>query len=176
MIPFWRLCNGEQFWPNSGAQGRWHAADRGVIVLEATPVAALCAALAFAEVPHPSALPATYCLHRIWIPTNAIRTAAVPRRWQMDPKATQAVGQAWLDAGESLVLSVPSGSGGHQYLLNSYHADVRACRLDGYWSYPFEPGTVDVEPILQSGAEWLAVFEPPVTRGEDRMQVTPTSA
>src|SRR3546814_8901636 len=153
MTSLWRLCNGDEFWSNAGAQGRWHPAGHGVIVLEATPVAALCAALAFAEVPHPGALPATYCLHQVWIPTQATRAAHVPRRWQTDPKVTQAIGQAWLDAGESLVLCVPSGSGGHQYLLNTCHADVRACRLEGHWSYPFEPGTADVEPVLPSGAE-----------------------
>src|SRR3546814_2333345 len=75
MTSLWRLCNGDEFWSNAGAQGRWHPAGHGVIVLEATPVAALCAALAFAEVPHPGALPATYCLHQVWIPTQATRAA-----------------------------------------------------------------------------------------------------
>ncbi len=166
LTQLWRLCNGTEFWNSSGSAGRWHPTDHGVIVLYETPVAALCAALEFAEVAHPGALPAASCLHRVQIPLNATVAVKAQRRWPLDLKATRAIGLAWLEAGESLVLCVPSMSGGHQYLLNTAHPDCQACRLEGHWSYPFEPGRVDVEPILQSGAEWLAVLGLPVTDGE----------
>ncbi|SHI25262.1 RES family NAD+ phosphorylase [Pollutimonas bauzanensis] len=157
-MQLWRLCNGAEFWSNSGAAGRWHPAGHGVIVLDATPVAAICAALEFAEVPHPGALPATYRLHQVCIPTNATMAVTAQRRWRLDLKATRAIGQAWLEAGESPVLCVPALSGGHQYLLNTAHPDCRHCRLDGRWSYPFGPGMAAVEHVLQQGSEWLAVL------------------
>ncbi|MBO9356979.1 RES domain-containing protein [Bordetella petrii] len=160
MIALWRLCNGKDFWDHSGVGGRWHPAEQAVLVLEASSVAAVCAALACAEVGHPRELPVTYHLYQVWIPKRSIVLADVPRRWQKNHRATRAVGQAWLDKEESLALCVPSMSGGRQYLLNTRHADVRVCRVDGRWPHPFEPAVVQVAPMLRRDAEWLALFAP----------------
>ncbi|AEC18802.1 hypothetical protein PT7_0262 [Pusillimonas sp. T7-7] len=158
-MTLWRLCNGTQFWDNHNAGGRWYPPGRGVIALDPTPAAALCAALAFAEVAHPRLLPSGYRLHQLEVPQEATLPVQAPRRWHSDLQLTRALGQDWLDTGKSLLLCVPTVHGGYQYLLNTRHPDAQKCRLQASFSYPFGQSVAQVQSLLSEDAEWLAVLE-----------------
>jgi hypothetical protein len=166
LIPLWRLCNGSRFWDNSGAAGWWHPPGRGVIVLDSSPIAAVCAALELVEAPHPSALPRNYRLHGIVASSLAMKTIDAEHGWWRDRQAAQGVGRAWLDEGEFLMLRVPAQNGGHQYLLNTGHPQRKVCHVEQPLSYPFGDCVAQMESVLAQEVDWLAVLPQSVSQLE----------
>ncbi|AZS80819.1 hypothetical protein [Achromobacter spanius] len=156
MIALWRLSNAQDVQPRALPAGRWHEAGAPVIVLDASPAAAVLARLALAEVPHPDALPRDYLLLEVGAPARAVGVAEPPPHWQTDLRATRAVGDAWLAGGDALLLRVPTATGGVQYLMNTAHPQMGQCRVLSSVAYPYAPHLGGVVRAVRDGAAWLA--------------------
>ena len=67
----------------------------------------------------------------------------LPRNWKMDPvpARVQAIGDAWVTAGSSAVLRVPSAliPGELNFLLNPRHADFQKLKIHKPVSFQFDP-------------------------------------
>ncbi|WYX09477.1 hypothetical protein WJ978_28895 [Achromobacter xylosoxidans] len=87
MTALWRLSNSQDLMPRARPAGRWHAAGAAVVVLDATPAAAVFARLAQAEVAHPRALPRNYFLLEVRVPAAAVAEPRPPAGWQTDLQA-----------------------------------------------------------------------------------------
>ncbi|WP_054460521.1 RES domain-containing protein, partial [Achromobacter sp. 2789STDY5608628] len=133
-----------------------HAAGAAVVVLDATPAAAVFARLAQAEVAHPRALPRNYFLLEVVVPAAAVAEPRPPAGWQTDLQASRAFGNAWLARGDALLLKVPSAAGGHQYLLNADHPQLAQCQIVSSLAYPFAPYLAGIDDAVLDGAGWLA--------------------
>ncbi|WP_447990619.1 RES family NAD+ phosphorylase [Achromobacter spanius] len=156
MIALWRLSNAQDLQPRALPAGRWHEAGAPVIVLDANPAAAVFARLALAEVAHPDALPRDYLLLEVQAPGRAVGVAEPPLHWQTDLRATRAVGDAWLAAGDTLLLRVPTATGGVQYLLNTAHPQMGQCQVVSSVAYPYAPHLGGVVRAVRDGAAWVA--------------------
>ncbi|MGE8632773.1 MAG: RES family NAD+ phosphorylase [Achromobacter piechaudii] len=156
MTALWRLSNARDLMPRARPAGRWHGAGAPVIVLEASAAAAVLARLVLAEVAHPRSLPRHYQLLAVTAPAGSVDQAAAPLRWQTDLRATQVVGDAWLDEGSSLLLRVPASGGGFQYLLNTAHPDMARCRVASSAVYPYAPHLGAMAAAVRENADWLA--------------------
>lgn len=156
MIALWRLSNSQDLMPRARPAGRWHGAGAAVVMLDATPAAAVFARLAQAEVAHPRALPRHYFLLEVTAPAAAVAAPRPPAGWQSDPQAARAFGNAWLTRGETLLLRVPSLAGGFQYLLNADHPQRAQCQIVSSLAYPFAPHLAGIDGAVLEGAGWLA--------------------
>lgn len=152
----WRLSNYERLESHSMPGGRWVPPGISVIVLDESPLAAICARLALAEAEHPRQLPRNYCLLAVEVPQEAIAVPVLPRSWQADRLATRATGLAWLDQGSALLLRVPAVAGGFQYLLNCRHAAMAQCRVLSVMRAPFLPYESQVSAFVSASGGWLA--------------------
>ena len=94
MIALWRLSNSQDLRPRGRPPGRWHGPGAPVVVLDASPAAAVFARLAQAEVAHPRALPRHYFLLEVVAPESAIQDSDAPANWLTDLQATRALGNA----------------------------------------------------------------------------------
>lgn len=80
-------------------------------------------------------LPARYQLLAVDISDHvsftAIPEAELPAGWRQDRGATRTFGDRWLNAGESLLLRVPSAIVPHAFnwLLNPEHVDARLATI-----------------------------------------------
>lgn len=129
-MKLWRLAR-QQFTALDGkgglfASGRWHNRGRLVIyAAESVPGAAL-EILAHLEI-DPQDMP-QYQLLAIEIPDSVATESAgpLPAGWKEDQSITRSIGDAWLDAGSSLLLRVPSAIAGHtdNWLINPSHPDA----------------------------------------------------
>jgi len=155
MIALWRLSNSEDLLPRARPAGRWHDAGAPVLVLDASPAAAVFARLAQSEAEHPSALPRHYVLLEVSVPEAAVDEVRAPTHWRTDTAATRAAGNAWLARGDALLLRVPSAAGGAQYLLNAAHPQLAHCRIVSALAYPFGSHLAGVGRAVQEGAGWL---------------------
>jgi RES domain-containing protein len=109
-----------------------------VVYLASSPAAALLEALvhelSLAD------LPGTYQ----WLEIDAdVRVAPPPRlppEWHDDLIATRAAGDAWLTAGETALLEVPSiiVPKTANYLLNPRHPDAGSVRIAAVIRYPLD--------------------------------------
>lgn len=156
MMLLWRLSNAGDLQPRACPPGRWHGAGVPVIVLEASPAAAVLARLVLAEVTHPDALPRGYQLLSVTTPGRSVSVADAPAPGQTDLRATRAIGDAWAASGQSLLLRVPATSGGFQYLLNTAHPDMGQCRVTASSAYPYAPHLGAMAKAIRDGADWLA--------------------
>ncbi len=150
MITLWRLSN-ETDLRGWSSGGRWISAGDRIIVLDPTPLGALCARLALAEVSHPDALPRGYRLLRL----------RAPRSVQECPPgkapAMQAAIQRWYDDTASLLLAVDSGMGRRQYLLNGLHPALADCEARLIDAAPArELLQAEAEAHLRPDSPWLA--------------------
>lgn len=156
MIQLWRLSNSEDLAPRARPAGRWHYAGAPVLVLDASPAAAVFARLTQSEAEHPRNLPRHYVLLEIEAPPAAIGEVQPPVHWRTDTSATRAAGNAWLARGDTVLLRVPSPAGGVQYLLNAAHPLLAQCRIVSALAYPFGQHLAGIARAVQEGAGWLA--------------------
>ncbi|SAI65567.1 Uncharacterized conserved protein [Bordetella ansorpii] len=155
----WRLSNsgllGGGFYPG----GRWLPAGAPVVLLDPSPLAAICARLALVEAEHPRKLPRQYRLLEVSVPGRAgTQVCTPPRNWRTDLPATRALGHAWLEAGADLMFRVPTLAGGEQYLLNCGHPAIADCQVRSVATQPFEdqPGLFGGGVAWSSERDWLA--------------------
>ncbi|VFR46767.1 hypothetical protein BER2_3085 [plant metagenome] len=155
MMTLWRLSNGHTLQSGSQPGGRWVAAGENAILLDSSPLAAICARLALVEAEHPRRLPRGYVLLEVRAPQGGVLRGAAPRNWRSDVSVSRRFGQAWLASGESLLLEVPSLSGAPQYLLNCSHPDVGRCRVVSRSEAPFVEHLDAMDGIF-GDKDWLA--------------------
>ena len=128
-LTLWRLTKARyaaSAFDGEGARlygGRWNSPGRAVVYLAGS--LALAALEILVHVKSQSELEG-YVKIRIEVPEGLIATvAALPENWQQGraPDETRAIGDAWLEVGETPLLRVPSVviPEEHNYLLNPQH-------------------------------------------------------
>jgi len=124
------------------ADGRWHSAGRRVVY------AASSEALAVLElrVHLGRFIPkAPFTMHTLELPDALVETAnpdTLPEDWHAVPMAaaSQRVGDAWLAAGRTLALSLPSihSRSDFNLLINPAHRDIRRVKVVATADYRFD--------------------------------------
>lgn len=110
------------------ADSRWHHAPRHIVFAAEHPALATLEVLAHlqADLAH---VPTTLRLLAIDIKPRAsiAPVPELPSGWQANVPTSQAFGDDWLDAQESLLLKVPSAILPHSfnYLINPHHKQAR---------------------------------------------------
>lgn len=123
------------------ASGRWHHAGRPVVYLADSPASAMLEVLVHLEIDTED-IPDNLRLLRVDLPdeTSIETIANLPGQWEENVGHTRALGDAWLAAGDSLLLQVPSAIMPHttNFLFNPLHLQaqqatlsVETLRLDG---------------------------------------------
>jgi RES domain-containing protein len=122
------------------APGRWHFAGQPIVYLAESPAAALLEVCV-----HTSAndVPPSFTLLRVEGPdprVPSVRPKDLPKAWTEEPDITRAIGTAWLNKAESVLLQVPSTlvPVTFNYLFNPRHADAGKFRITQALPYPFD--------------------------------------
>lgn len=135
----WRISDFADLSGEGGraARGRWHSLERPIVYLAEHPALALLERLVHLEI-ETDDLPENYQLLEVEAPDDmAIEQVAIdvlPRdfpEWHIDLTATRRLGDAWLSAGASVLLRVPSVilPKSTNILLNPAHADAATIRI-----------------------------------------------
>jgi RES domain-containing protein len=130
----WRISNHGDLAGLGGerADGRWHSASRGkrIAYLSEHPALALVEVLANLK-GNPRLFPESYQLMRVEVPeaisSGTVEVESLAAGWREEVHATRAVGDAWLEAGESALLWVPSAVAPESWnvLVNALHPEAR---------------------------------------------------
>lgn len=142
----WRISNHPDLLGKGGlrASARWHTKGREVVYCAETPAGALLEALVHLEVDSVEALPKSYQLLRIVAPANVpveeVPLAELPPDWKRKTLLTRSIGDAWLVAGRSAALRVPSAVAPHAFnvLLNPRLLRGTGIRVAARSRYPFD--------------------------------------
>ena len=104
--------------------GRWHTMPRSVLYASEHPALAIVELMAHLRLSLGN-IPTTLKLIAIDVADDAAisRTPDLPDGWQANEPTTQAVGNAWLDSGEGLLLQLASALLPYStnYLVNAGH-------------------------------------------------------
>lgn len=135
----WRISNRCDLAGVGGerADGRWHTGARGkrIVYLSEHPALALIEILANLK-GDPKLFPDAYQLIKAFAPdsvsADAVSAAALSQDWRTNLPRTQSIGDAWLAAKTSALLTVPSlpAPESTNYLLNPLHPDARHLAID----------------------------------------------
>ncbi len=135
----WRISNRCDLAGLGGerAYGRWHTAARGkrIVYLSEHPALALVEVVANLK-GDPRLFPDAYQLIKAAVPdavsAETVSTAALAQDWRTDLNQTQSIGDAWLGAHISALLSVPSlpAPESTNFLLNPLHPDARHLAIE----------------------------------------------
>jgi RES domain-containing protein len=142
----WRISNHPDLQGRGGlrASARWHTRGHEVVYCAETPTGALLEALVHLEVESVEALPKHYQLLRIALPKDVpleeVALAALPADWKKRTLLTRSIGDAWLAAGRSAALRVPSAVAPHAFnvLLNPRLLRGTGARVTARDRYPFD--------------------------------------
>jgi RES domain-containing protein len=142
----WRISNHAGLSGDGGlhASGRWHSRGRRIVYLADHPASALVEVMVHLEIDAED-LPTHYQLLGVEVPddlaTTAIGEAELPADWRQQPAVTRARGDAWLTAGTTALLRVPSAivPQAENYLLNPAHGDTARVSLVGTTRAAFDP-------------------------------------
>ncbi len=116
------------------ASGRWHTKGRPVLYCAASPAAAVLEILVHLEIDAED-FPADYQLLTIDVPDDVsmttVKSNTLQQGWWSDLAATRAIGDKWLQKGNTLLLAVPSAIAPEtrNYLLNPQHPDIAKARI-----------------------------------------------
>ena len=125
------------------ASARWHSRGREIIYTAPNPATALLEVLVHAEVRQPQAL-AGYSFLKIEIDDaitrERIEPAGLPDGWRHELALTRSVGDAWLAAGRTALLDVPSVIVPESWnvLVNPRHAEAGRVRVVEVVRYPMD--------------------------------------
>ena len=149
MVAAWRIVKARYAataFDGEGARragGRWTSVGRRAVYVSGT--AALAALEVVAHLDSTAPL-AAWSLIRVQIPDRlieAVDATTLPRGWRRypAPAALRALGDAWLDAGRSAALRVPSALVPVEvnFLLNPRHPDFRLIRIGAPQAFPIDP-------------------------------------
>ena len=130
----WRISNYADLSGIGGIRysARWHTKGRPIIYAAEHPAGALCEFLVHLD---REDIPDTFQLITIDIDDRVrpedVATDRLPRGWTNDLHVTRALGDAWLAAGRSLLLRVPSTivPDAYNVLINPMHPDSAKMRI-----------------------------------------------
>jgi RES domain-containing protein len=142
----WRISNHPDLRGLGGlrASARWHTKGREIVYCAEAPTGALLEALVHLEVDSLEALPKSYQLLRILLPDDVpleeVSPAALPSDWKRRTLLTRSIGDAWLAAGRTAALRVPSAVSPHAFnvLLNPRLIRGTGIRVTSRNRYPFD--------------------------------------
>jgi RES domain-containing protein len=142
----WRISNHADLKGRGGlrAGARWHSKGREVVYCSEEPTGALLEALVHIEVESLEDLPKRYQLLRIAFPgkvaVEEVALASLPSDWKRRTLLTRSVGDAWLAAGRTAALRVPSAISPHAHnvLLNPGRLKQARIRIVSKSRYPFD--------------------------------------
>jgi RES domain-containing protein len=122
--------------------GRWNSAGHAAVYAAGSRSLAVLEMLVHLDGPQ---LLSSYLLYEAEFPESLVTEMNVgdlPRDWRDDPapRSTQAIGDAWIRGGASVVLRVPSVliPEEHNYLLNPRHAEFGRIRVSGGERFAFD--------------------------------------
>jgi RES domain-containing protein len=125
------------------AGGRWNPPGVRVVYTSSSIALAVLEVLAYRKARKPLTPRHLYRVtldeeHVMWL-----QPAQLPDDWLVypHPASTQAIGEAWLKAGHTLALAVPSvlAPQEHNIVLNCGHPDFQSLQIDGPEEFPFNP-------------------------------------
>ena len=142
----WRISNHPDLRGEGGlrAPARWHTRGHAIVYTAETPTGALLEALVHLEVDSVHALPKSYQLLRILLPDQVpleeLSLASLPADWKRTTLLTRSIGDAWLAAGRTAALRVPSAVSPHAFnvLLNPRLLRGAGIRVTARNRYPFD--------------------------------------
>ena len=139
MRVLWRISNRCDLEGLGGERtdGRWHTAARGkrIVYLSEHPALALVEVLANLK-GEPSLFPDAYQLVKTAVPNaisaDTVSAAALLHDWRTNLAQTQSIGDAWLAANTSALLTVPSvpAPESTNFLLNPRNSDARHLAIE----------------------------------------------
>lgn len=137
----WRVSTHEGLDGAGGLRsaGRWHSRGRPVVYASLSPAAALL------EIVVELGVEAVARRHRLLLieapaglEAEAVLPEDLPSGWKRRPELTRARGDAWLAAGRTALLRVPSSIVPEtNILINPRHPEARRLRLDGIETVDF---------------------------------------
>jgi RES domain-containing protein len=141
----WRINNHATLDGGGGlrASARWHSRGRPIVYCAPNPATALLEMLVHCEL-EAGDLPIRYQLLKIDIPDDipyeTVALANLPADWRCNNSLTQQIGDAWLVAGRTALLTMPSAivPETDNILINPIHPDSRRIRIIGS-----QPGRLD---------------------------------
>ncbi len=142
----WRISNYADLEGRGGlrASARWHTRGREVVYCAEEPTGALLEALVHLEVESLEELPRNYQLLRIAFPAKIaiedIELSSLPADWKRRTLLTRSIGDAWLAAGRTPALRVPSAVSPHAFnvLLNPARLKGAGIRVVSKSRHPFD--------------------------------------
>ena len=141
-MTLWRISRYADLSGRGGlhAAGRWHTRGTPIVYLSDHP--ATCLLEMLVQVGHSGNVPRTYQWLRVDVTDiPLIDVDALPADWSQRLEHTQVLGDAWLSAGESALLRVPSvvAPATWNVLLNPRHPHARDCHVRESVPYPVDP-------------------------------------
>ena len=132
----WRISNYADLTGAGGmlVSARWHTAGRPIVYLAESPAGALLEVLVHLELDE-AHRPSTYQLLRIEVNDSLtlqrLDPASLSPDWRVTEAETQAQGDAWLRAGKTALLAVPSAivPETSNWLLNPRHPEASHLRV-----------------------------------------------
>jgi RES domain-containing protein len=126
----------------AGSGGRWNS--RGVLVVYTSATISLAAIETLVHLNPPPHF--KYVVIQIKFDGALVQTVpigALPPNWQIEPppRSSKAIGDAWIRAGRTAVLAVPSAiiSSEVNYLLNPAHVDFKRISIGKPVPFAFDP-------------------------------------
>jgi RES domain-containing protein len=141
----WRISNHADLDGAGGlvASARWHTKGHRVVYLAESPAASLIEVLVHLEI-DPNDPPRSYKLLKLDVPDSvtiaAVAQDALPADWARNSLATQSIGDEWLEAGATPLLSFPSAivPETRNLLLNPRHPDAAKIQVVWHRGFPWD--------------------------------------
>lgn len=148
-MTLWRISNHVSLAGDGGlwASGRWHTRGRRIVYCSQSPAAALVEVLVHFEIDIQD-LPTRYRLLKLHAPDDLsieeVTPRGLPEDWLERIDLTRAMGDRWLEAGRSSLLTVPSGVVPETFnvLLNPTHHDAERVVIVQVSEHPIDPRLV----------------------------------
>lgn len=153
----WRISNYVSLDGAGGLMtgGRWHTKGRPVVYCSMNPATALLENLVHNEIDaedRPERFQALKVEASDGVSMERIEFDLLPVGWRENLLVTQAIGDAWLKAGRSLILEVPSVLVPETWnvLVNPRHEEIGQLELARVYQHVFrcEAAAVDCEKVL----------------------------
>ena len=144
----WRISNHADLSGEGGrvVGGRWHSRGRPVVYLAEHPALALVENIVHLEI-DPDDLPDTYQLIEVDLPDDveteeldADKLTKTNANWRTNLAFTRGLGDAWLSAGRTALIRMPSVvlPSSINLLVNPAHADARQARIVSTTRPPYD--------------------------------------
>lgn len=152
-MTLWRISNHPTLDGIGGllVSGRWHTQGRPILYLTLHPATALLETMVHLEADAEDR-PARIQVLKIEAPDSVsllhVDAASLPPGWVDRPDLTQAVGDAWLLGGDSLLLRVPSVlvPEADNVLANPRHPEMPSLRIAAQTHWPLDARLLKAHP------------------------------